>query len=89
MRLSVIAGVAGLLAIAAPAEGADRHVRHYGHAHHQGYGVPPGPGYGAPIVIASEPPLFREPYLPRGVLYNAPPLPVYSGYAEQVVRARY
>ena len=35
---------------------------------------------------------YREPYLPRGVLYNAPPLPVAYGYWRErgdVISAKY
>lgn len=52
------------------------------------YGPPPPPGvalhgHHGPILVE-----LHEPYLPRGVLYNVPPRPVWSGgWAGRAVRA--
>ena len=97
MRLTATLGAATILGFAAPASGADygsrdggwRH-HHHGHArfrHHRHHGQ----FYADEAVAVVE---YREPYLPRGVLYNAPPLPVADQYAYrrghgEVISARY
>jgi hypothetical protein len=79
---------ASMLGLAAPAVAADfndggwRHHHHHGHHQRQFYAEE------APTIVE-----YREPYLPRGVLYNAPPLP--TVYADRearygdVISARY
>lgn len=82
MKLTAALIAATLLSVVAPAYagdvyGYDGGWRPHGHRH--------GPRhvYAAEAVELVD---YREPYLPRGVLYNAPPLPLAYGYAS---RARY
>jgi hypothetical protein len=89
MKLSAMIVAAATLAIAGPAcagDGYDRHgIAHYRDHHWWGpFAEPPTDG---------QPPLaeFYAHYIPRGVLYNAPPPPVArTAYRyRDVIRAKY
>jgi hypothetical protein len=101
MRLTAAFVAATILGFAAPASGADyanrehgwrHHHRHHAHAHHGHRRYHQGRFYAEEAVSVVE---YREPYLPRGVLYNAPPLPLadaytsHRGYGGDVISARY
>ena len=100
MRLTAALVAATILGFAAPASAADYGRGSHGWRHHHGHH---GPAYGGrhrhhhgrfyaeEAVQVVE---YREPHLPRGVLYNAPPLPLADAYAHRggygdVIRARY
>ncbi len=98
MRLTAVLVAATILGFAAPASAVDhagrndgwrQHHGHHGHPQHRQHRHPEGRFYAEEAISVVE---YREPYLPRGVLYNAPPLPVAYGYWREsrgVISARY
>jgi hypothetical protein len=98
MRLTAALVAATILGFAAPASAADgggrnhgwrQHGGHYGHPHHRQHRHSERRFYAEEAISVLE---YREPYLPRGVLYNAPPLPVAYGYWRNrgdVISAKY
>ena len=97
MRLAAATIAATMLGFAVPAASADLDrgaVWH--HHHHRQHGGWRGHGQVRHVHRtfdeAVEVVEYREPYLPRGVLYNAPPLPLayaYGGFRRNVISAKY
>ena len=92
MKLKAAILAATTLALAGPALAADMPGWRQHHGHHtRHHGYHAGPVYAEHVVEIVE---YREPYLPRGVLYNAPPLPVSYSYGHgsryrEVISAKY
>ena len=82
MRLTAAMLAATMLSLALPASAADlrggpgwrHHGAHHGHHHGRHH------RYRAVTEEVIDVVEYREPYLPRGVLYNAPPLPLAHAY---------
>jgi hypothetical protein len=101
MKLAAALICATVLGLAAPAASADVHGSRghgwhghdgrHGQAHHSRKRHRHDQTF-VQAEVAVDVVEYREPYLPRGVLYNAPPLPVAYGYWRErgdVISAKY